>query len=110
MKKKKGVILDIDGVLIHGVAPIPGARDALQRLEAAGLPTAFVTNGGGVPRQEKAKALGKTLQMPEEHFAARLCAAHDPIPELLRARGSLFIRMQFALNFLQACWISVCSC
>lgn len=83
----KGLVLDIDGVLIHGVAPIPRARETLERIEQLAIPYAFVTNGGGVPRKDKAKSLAKILGVSEAVFEKRLCSAHDPIPDMLREAG-----------------------
>jgi HAD superfamily hydrolase (TIGR01458 family) len=39
-----GVLLDIDGTLLHGDDAIPGAPAALARLEGRGLPHALITN------------------------------------------------------------------
>lgn len=53
------VLLDRDGTLVHDVAyngdpdrvlPMPGARHALDRLRAAGIPLAVVTNQSGIGR------------------------------------------------------------
>lgn len=38
------VICDIDGVLLLGAKPIPGAREALERVRAAGIRLIFATN------------------------------------------------------------------
>lgn len=40
----RGVLLDIDGTLLHGDDAIPGAAGALSRLEAQGVPYALITN------------------------------------------------------------------
>jgi HAD superfamily hydrolase (TIGR01458 family) len=40
----RGVLLDLDGVLYVGRAPLAGAAEALARLRAAGLPLGFITN------------------------------------------------------------------
>lgn len=86
---KKGLVLDVDGVLIHGVAPIPGARDTLRRIASLQLPHVFVTNGGGVPRRDKARSLAKILDVEAEWIAERLVSAHDPIGLMLKERGML---------------------
>jgi histidinol-phosphate phosphatase family protein len=53
------VLFDRDGTLVvdvpyngdpRQVSPMPGARDALERLRAAGVPTAVVSNQSGVAR------------------------------------------------------------
>ena len=48
----KGLLLDLDGTLYVGGAPIPGAREALSRLGAAGIPYRYVTNTTRKPRRE----------------------------------------------------------
>src|SRR5690606_3564011 len=40
----KGVFLDLSGVLYEGPEPLPGAVDAVSRLQASGLVLRFVTN------------------------------------------------------------------
>jgi HAD superfamily hydrolase (TIGR01458 family) len=40
----RAVLIDIDGVLTVSWEPLPGAVEAMQRLRAAGLPLALVTN------------------------------------------------------------------
>ena len=39
-----GAVLDVDGTLIRGSEPIPGAIGAVSRLRDAGLPIAFISN------------------------------------------------------------------
>lgn len=38
---------DIDGVLVKGTEPLPGASDMLQMLQDGSVPFIFLTNGGG---------------------------------------------------------------
>ena len=44
MERIGAVLIDIDGVLTVSWKPLPGAVEALERLRAAGLPLALVTN------------------------------------------------------------------
>ncbi len=53
------VLIDIDGVLTVSWRPLPGAVVALQRLRAAGLPLALVTNTTSRPRASIAMALAE---------------------------------------------------
>lgn len=46
-----GVLLDIEGVLLHAGKALPGAADAVGRLRAAGLPLRFLTNSTRKPRR-----------------------------------------------------------
>jgi HAD superfamily hydrolase (TIGR01458 family) len=48
----RGLLIDLDGTLYTGNVPIPGARAALARLEAAGVPYRYVTNTTRKPRRE----------------------------------------------------------
>jgi HAD superfamily hydrolase (TIGR01458 family) len=48
----KGLLIDLDGTLYVENAPIPDAREALLRLEAAGIPYRYVTNTTRKPRRE----------------------------------------------------------
>lgn len=52
----KGVLIDLSGVLYVGDALLPGAAEALARLEAAGLPVRFLTN---TTRKTKAALLAQ---------------------------------------------------
>jgi HAD superfamily hydrolase (TIGR01458 family) len=40
----RGVLLDVDGVLVVSWKPIPGAVDAVRAIRALGVPVAFLTN------------------------------------------------------------------
>ncbi len=42
--KVQAVVLDIGGVLLDGDTPLPGAREALERLRVAGFPFLLLTN------------------------------------------------------------------
>lgn len=46
----RGLLLDLDGTVYTEAGPIPGAREALAAVRAAGLPLAFVTNTTRKPR------------------------------------------------------------
>lgn len=56
-----GVLLDIDGVLVRGRKPIPGAREALEMLRQSEVPTVFLTNGGCESEQEAAEHLSDKI-------------------------------------------------
>ncbi len=53
----RGVLLDVDGVLVVSWKPIPGAVDAIREVRVAGLPLAFLTNTTSRPRAEIASRL-----------------------------------------------------
>ncbi|KAI1107086.1 HAD-superfamily hydrolase [Jackrogersella minutella] len=52
---------DIDGVLVKGKKPLPGARDAIQLLQEKHVPFMFLTNGGGFTEEAHVARLGKRL-------------------------------------------------
>ena len=45
----RGVVLDVDGTVVRGDTPIPGAREGLDALDAAGLRRLFVSNNPTKP-------------------------------------------------------------
>jgi len=45
---------DVDGVLLRGPNPIPGAREALEKLRKKKIPFMLLTNGGGSIEADKA--------------------------------------------------------
>ncbi|HEY7438900.1 MAG TPA: TIGR01458 family HAD-type hydrolase [Acidimicrobiia bacterium] len=53
----RGVLLDVDGVLVVSWKALPGAPDALHRLRGAGLPIRLLTNTTSKTRAEVAGAL-----------------------------------------------------
>lgn len=56
-----GVLLDIDGVLVRGRNPIPGAKEALGLLQKSDVPTVFLTNGGLEMEKELAEHLSDRI-------------------------------------------------
>lgn len=57
---------DIDGVLVRGKVPIPGAKQALETLQANSIPFILLTNGGGMTEASHAERVGKRLMMQIE--------------------------------------------
>jgi ribonucleotide monophosphatase NagD (HAD superfamily) len=53
-----GVLIDLEGVLYVGGYPLPGAREALLSLRAAGIPMRFVTNTTRLTRTAIVNRLG----------------------------------------------------
>jgi phospholysine phosphohistidine inorganic pyrophosphate phosphatase len=47
----RGVLIDLDGVIYEGDRAVPGAAEAVARLEAAGIPHLFLTNTTSRPRE-----------------------------------------------------------
>ena len=65
----RGVLLDVDGVLVVSWKPIDGAVDALRRIRATGVPIVFLTNTTSRTRDE----------IEHELEAAGLSAAGDEL-------------------------------
>jgi len=85
-------VFDIDGVLFRGSAPLPHARESLDRLDGAGVPWLLLTNGGGEPEAVKAAKLGKLLGRPVD--VAQVVLSHTPMRALcapLAARRVLIL-------------------
>jgi histidinol-phosphate phosphatase family protein len=100
------ILLDRDGTLVHDVPyngdpsrvrPMPGVRDALERVRAAGIPMAIVSNQSGVGRglitmadveavhrriEELVGPIGPMLVCP--HRPAEGCGCRKPMPGLVR--------------------------
>ncbi len=76
-----GVVFDVDGVLLRGKTPIPGAREVLQDLKANDIPFAIMTNGGGYPEEKKAQQVSDILGVPIS--TELLCMSHTPMRTLV---------------------------
>lgn len=57
LEEYDGFLIDIDGVVLLGEDPLPGAVDALARLADSGKPYAFVTNNPRLSGEEHAELL-----------------------------------------------------
>lgn len=78
----KGVLCDLSGVLYIGDQCVPGARDAVISLAAAGVPVRFMTNATRTPKAkllEKLYAMG--LDVSEEDLYTPVMAARDYLSE-----------------------------
>ena len=63
-----GVLLDLEGVLYTGGYPLPGSREALLSLRAAGIPLRFVTNTTRLTRTtviERLADMGLEVTLPQ---------------------------------------------
>lgn len=80
----EAVLLDLSGVLYVGERPLPGAREALARLRAEGLPLRFLTNTSRSTRAAVAARLARMgLAVPE----AEIFTAPRAALARIRARG-----------------------
>ncbi|MCC6133979.1 MAG: TIGR01458 family HAD-type hydrolase [Candidatus Contendobacter sp.] len=71
-----GVLLDLEGVLYVSGYPLPGTREALLSLRAAGIPMRFVTNSTRLTRNAVANRLARMgLEAPIQHLFTPVVAA-----------------------------------
>jgi HAD superfamily hydrolase (TIGR01450 family) len=72
----RALLLDYDGVLVLAGRPIPGAVEALARLDGAGLPYRVVTNTSLVSRETLARrSMERGLPLAPERIVTALSAA-----------------------------------
>lgn len=73
-----GVLIDLEGVLYVGGYPLPGAREALLSLRAAGIPMRFITNTTRTTRAAIVNRLaGMGLEVAPEHLFTPVVAARN---------------------------------
>jgi len=72
----KGLLVDLDGTLYVGDKPLEGAREAVERLLAAGLAIRYVTNTTRKPRREVVARLSEMgFAAGDEHVLTPAAAA-----------------------------------
>ena len=79
----KGLLIDLDGTLYTESGPVPGALEALNRLEKAGISYRYVTNTTRKPRREVMARLRELGFQARENLIFTPAAAADA---LLRGR------------------------
>lgn len=73
---------DIDGVLVNGKNPIPGARETLIHLQENDIPFIFLTNSGGVTEKVNLEKLALRLGDITFH-ESQIVQSHTPFLSLL---------------------------
>ncbi len=71
-----GILLDLAGVLYVGDTPLPGAREAIERLHHARLPTRYLTNTTRSTRRailDRLSRMGLSIP-PDSLYTAPLAA------------------------------------
>src|SRR5437763_15377656 len=88
-------LLDMDGVLLRGVALIPGAAEFVQRLRAQGIPFLILTkNSRYIPRDLQVRLSHLGLNVPAEAIftsalaTAQLLQAQRPAGRAYAVAGS----------------------
>ncbi|RYO74476.1 hypothetical protein DL764_010820 [Monosporascus ibericus] len=72
---------DIDGVLIKGTKPLPGARETLQKLQDSKIPFIFLTNSGGHTEEAHVAKLGLRLGLTFD--TRQFIQSHTPYLDLV---------------------------
>ena len=74
----KAVFIDLSGVLYIGREAVPGAREAVARLQASGLVIRFVTNTSRMTRRQILESLrGLGFEIHDEQLVTAPSAARD---------------------------------
>ncbi|KAI8624432.1 HAD-superfamily hydrolase [Xylariaceae sp. FL1651] len=80
-RKTIAFAFDIDGVLIKGKQPVPGAREALRKLQEQHIPFIFLTNGGGLTEAAHIRRL--ELRLGLDFSVKQLVQSHTPFYDLV---------------------------
>lgn len=70
----------IDGVLLRSHDPIPGAHEALAKLQSRKIPFLLLTNGGGKHEEERVAELSRKLEVPLD--TSMFVQSHTPFADL----------------------------
>ena len=91
MSGRKSYVLDMDGVLVRGRTPIPGAQDFIARLVATATPFLVLTNNPiFTPRDLQHRLASQGLEIPEAHlFTAAMATAQFLAHQ--RPNGTAFV-------------------
>ncbi|KAI1454492.1 HAD-superfamily hydrolase [Annulohypoxylon moriforme] len=74
---------DVDGVLVKGKKPLPGASEAIGLLQRKNVPFMFLTNGGGHTEEAHVKKVGQRLGLTfsPKQFVQSHTPYFDLVPE-----------------------------
>lgn len=99
--KKKGFIIDMDGVIYHGNRLLPGAADFVKWLQENGKQYLFLTNNSAkTPKELRQKLLRMNLDVPEKNFYTSALATASFIKEQAGECGAYVIGEAGLLNAL----------
>jgi NagD protein len=91
MATKKSFLLDMDGVLVRGRTPIPGAQEFLARLTETQTPFLILTNNPlYTPRDLQHRLAGEGLIVPEERLFTSAMATAQFLAQQ-RPGGTAFV-------------------
>lgn len=80
LRKEIAFVFDIDGVLLRGKKPIPGAKEALKLLNNYRIPYILLTNGGGITEGKRVEFISSQLQC--EISPLQIVQSHTPMKAL----------------------------
>ena len=99
--KKKGFIIDMDGVIYHGNRLLPGAADFVKWLQENGKQYLFLTNNSAkTPKELRQKLLRMNLDVPEKNFYTSALATASFIKEQAGESSAYVIGEAGLLNAL----------
>ncbi len=91
MKPPKNYLIDMDGVLVRGATPVPGADEFLGRLRARGLEHLVLTNNPKYTQEELSARLGRiglTIE-PRRIFTSAMATAS--FLKTQKSNGKVFV-------------------
>jgi 4-nitrophenyl phosphatase len=85
-------LIDLDGVMYRGEAPLPGAADALPELARLGIHYAFVTNNATLtPEQYRAKLAGMGIDVDARRVVTSAIATATHLQEVSPGGGKVCV-------------------
>ncbi len=90
-KNNRCFLLDMDGVLVRGRSPIPGAQELIARLQSNEIPFLILTNNPMyTPRDLQHRLQSEGLDVPEDHLYTSAMATAKFL-DTQRPGGSAFV-------------------
>jgi NagD protein len=89
--QKKNYLIDMDGVLVRGITPVPGADEFLGRLRAGGLEHLVLTNNPKYTQEDLSRRLGSiglTIE-PRRIFTSAMATA--AFLKTQKSNGKVFV-------------------
>lgn len=80
-RKVPAFAFDIDGVLVRGKDPLPGAAQTIKKLQSSDTPFMFLTNGGGLTEEKHTDKLAGRLGVSLDH--QQFVQSHTPFHDLV---------------------------
>jgi NagD protein len=94
----KGVIVDIDGVVLHDNAALPGAAELVGWLKGSGLPFLFLTNYPSMtPTDLQNRFRGAGLEVADTHFYTSAMATAEFLHDQAGDRRKVYVIGEGAL-------------